>query len=117
MHGRIAGIAFATIALAACAFSASAEPVATQPSTPDPWEPIRFMAGEWVGTAEGQAGKGTVHRTCSFVLKNRYLYEMNTSTYPPQEANKAGEIHEHWSMFSYDRLRKILVLRQFHTPR
>ena len=35
------------------------------------------------------------------------------STYPPQ-GNSRGEVHEHWSFFSYDRARKILVLRQFH---
>lgn len=80
----------------------------------DPWEPIRFLVGDWVGNAEGQGGTGTVQRTYSFVIKDRYLHEKNISTYPPQEANKAGEVHEHWSFFSYDRIRKTLVLRQFH---
>ncbi len=80
----------------------------------DPWEPIRFMVGQWEGTAEGNAGSGTVERTYAFVLKERYLQERNVSTYPPQERNKAGEIHEHWSFFSYDQFRKKLVLRQFH---
>lgn len=44
----------------------------------------------------------------------RYIHEANTSRYPPQEKNKSGEVHEHWGIFSYDRLRKLLVLRQFH---
>jgi len=72
------------------------------------------LAGEWQGTAEGQSGTGTVSRSYSFVLKDRFLYEKNVSTYPPQEANKKGEVHEHWSFFSYDRMRKALILRQFH---
>ena len=83
-------------------------------SMPDPWEPIRFMAGQWQGAASGRPGTGTVTRTYEFVLRGKYLHERNTSTYPPQEANKKGEVHEHWSFFSYDRSRKTLVLRQFH---
>ena len=80
----------------------------------DPWEPIRFMVGEWRGDSEGQPGKGTVARTYRFVLKDRFLAEENTSTYPPQPANEKGEVHEHRSFFSYDRGRKVLVLRQLH---
>jgi hypothetical protein len=82
--------------------------------TSDPWEPVRFLVGAWEGSAEGQAGAGTVRRVYAFVLRDRYLHETNVSTYPPQAANKAGEVHEHWSLLSYDRGRKAMVLRQFH---
>jgi hypothetical protein len=51
--------------------------------------------------------------TYAFVLKDRYLHEKNVSTYLPR-GNSRGEVHEHWSFFSYDRTRKLLVLRQFH---
>jgi len=85
-----------------------------QPEQPSPWEPVRFMLGEWKGDARGASGTGTSARTYAFVLKNRYLYERNVSTYPPQESNKKGEVHEHWAFISYDRARKRLVLRQFH---
>lgn len=81
---------------------------------PDVWQPVRFMVGEWRGTSEGQPGKGTVQRAYAFVLHDRFLHEKNVSTYPPQPANKNGEVHEHWSFFSYDRQRKVIVLRQFH---
>jgi len=87
---------------------------AQQPSQPDPWEPLRFLVGTWKGEAEGEAGKGTVTRSYEFVMRGRFLYERNISTYPPQEKNPKGEVHEHWTMFSYDRARKMLVMRQFH---
>jgi hypothetical protein len=107
-----------TIVFSLCTFSlllASTGPGKSQEKPmSDPWEPIRFMAGQWEGTAEGKAGSGRVERTYAFVLKERYLHERNVSTYTPQEKNKAGEVHEHWSFFSYDRFRKKLVLRQFH---
>ncbi len=81
---------------------------------PDAWSPVWFMAGEWAGESEGQPGKGTVKRSYRFVLGDRFLYEQNISTYPPQPKNEKGEVHEHWSLFSRDRARRTLVLRQFH---
>jgi hypothetical protein len=55
-----------------------------------------------------------VKRSHEFVMNGRFLHERNISTYPPQEKNPKGEIHEHWTMFSYDRARNRLVMRQFH---
>jgi hypothetical protein len=90
-------------------------PPVIQPSpTPDPWLSIRFMVGEWEGASEGEPGKGTVRRTYRFVLDDKFLNEQNVSTYPPQPKNEKGEVHHHWSFFSYDRARHTLVLRQFH---
>lgn len=87
--------------------------VAQEPR-PDPWAPVRFMVGSWQGRADGKPGEGTVERRYEFVLGRSFLHEKNTSTYPPQERNRKGEVHEHWSFISYDRARKVLVLRQFH---
>lgn len=88
---------------------------AAQPAAPqDPWSAVKFLEGDWQGESEGQPGNGTVERTYRFVLGGRYLHEHNVSTYPPQPKNLKGEVHEHWSFFSYDRARKNLVLRQFH---
>ena len=80
----------------------------------DQWTPLRRFIGEWAGTASGEAGAGTVIRKYSFVMNGRFIHETNTSRYPPQEKNKAGEVHEHWGIFSFDKIRKVLVLRQFH---
>ena len=80
----------------------------------DPWAPVRVLVGKWQGTATGNAGEGTVVRQYEFILNQRFIHEKNTSTYPPQEKNKKGEVHEHLSYLSYDKVRKLLVLRQFH---
>ena len=80
----------------------------------DPWGSIRFLEGSWRGTSEGEPGRGTVERSYAFVLQDRFIQERNVSTYPPQPANTSGEVHEHWSFFSHDRRRDVLVLRQFH---
>lgn len=84
----------------------------TQP--PDVWEPLKYFVGVWDGTASGQPGQGKVEREYQFVLQGKYLQAKNKSTYPPQEKNPKGEVHEDWGLFSYDRSRKQFVLRQFH---
>jgi hypothetical protein len=38
----------------------------------------------------------------------------NKSTYPPQEKNPKGEVHEDVGFISHDKAAKKLVLRQFH---
>jgi hypothetical protein len=80
----------------------------------DPWEPVRFFIGHWRGTAEGEAGAGTVERNYELILRDHFIEEHNTSTYPPQEKNKTGEVHHHMGIISYDRDRKTLMMRQFH---
>ncbi len=95
--------------------AASAVPARTQSTTADdPLTRLKVLAGEWRGEAQGESGQGTARRTYEFVLNGRYLYERNVTTYPPQEKNPKGEVHEHWTIFSYDRARKMLVMRQFH---
>ena len=81
----------------------------------DHWAPVRFLLGEWEGLSTGQAGEGRVSRQYEFVLAERFIRETNTSTYPAQEGNPGGEIHEHVGYFSYDKARKLVVLRQFHS--
>ena len=82
--------------------------------SPDRWSPLRRLIGDWTGAASGHAGGGTVTRKYSFIMGERFVQEINTSRYPPQEKNKAGEVHEHLGVFSYDKERKLIVLRQFH---
>lgn len=92
----------------------AAQTSAPSPAPPDPWQAIRVLEGSWTGTAEGEPGVGTVHRTYQFVLGHQYLHERNVSAYDSKQLNTPGELHEHWSFFSFDKQRKRLVLRQFH---
>lgn len=80
----------------------------------DVWKPLRFFMGKWEGTGEGRPGVSTVEREYKFVLQDRFIEAKNKSVYEPQEDNPKGEVHEDWSLFSYDTGRKKFVLRQFH---
>lgn len=93
-------------ALAALALNAAAQS--------DPLGPLERFVGDWQGTASGQAGSGTVTRRYERVLGGRFIRETNTSTYPAQAQNPKGEVHEHSGMFSFDKARQALMLRQFH---
>ena len=85
------------------------------PKTPtDRFQDVRFLVGQWTGISEGQAGKGSVTRTYEPVLNERFLHERNRSEYPAQPSNPKGEVHEHWSVLSFDKIRQTVVLRQFH---
>lgn len=89
---------------------------AQQPqSKPDNFAAVRAFVGKWLGTSAGEPGNGTVERTYEFVLNDRFIHVKNGSTYPPQEKNKSGEKHEDVGYISFDKGRKKLVLRQFHT--
>ena len=85
-----------------------------QSAAPDVFAPLRFFVGSWRGAQAGQPGKGTSERTYEFVLNGRFLQVKNTSTYPPQEPNKNGEVHHDQGMIGYDRARQKFVFRQFH---
>ena len=75
---------------------------------------LDFLVGEWRGTSRGQAGDGTIHRTCVRALNDRFIECRTTATYPPQEKNKNGEVHVERSVYSYDKRARKLRLRQFH---
>ena len=81
---------------------------------PDPWHPIRGLLGSWEGDAQGQPGAGKSEREYRLTLKDRFIQVNNKSTYPPQEKNPKGEVHEDVGFISYDKAAQKLVLRQFH---
>jgi hypothetical protein len=87
---------------------------AQSPSAAAVWDPVRPLLGRWEGSAEGRPGTGKATREYRFVLNQRYIEIRNQSAYPAQPKNPKGEVHEDWGMISFDRVRKKLVLRQFH---
>jgi hypothetical protein len=80
----------------------------------DPLAPLAGLIGRWSGTTEGQPGKGTVEREYSRILGSRFIQVRNRSSYPVQDKNPKGEVHEDMGVFSFDKGRKRIVFRQFH---
>jgi hypothetical protein len=84
------------------------------PASADPFASIAGLVGRWTTASEGQPGNGTGEREYERVYSGRFIRGRSRATYPPQEKNPKGEVHEDWGLFSYDRGRKQFVLRQFH---
>ncbi len=78
------------------------------------WTPFNFFVGSWQGTGTGQPGICQVERTYEFVLNGKFLHVKNKSTFPPQDKNPQGQIHEDWGFFSHDNARQTFIYRQFH---
>lgn len=87
---------------------------AAEQAAPDRWQPLRFLLGEWKGEASGEPGKGAVQRTYELVLGGKFIEEHNTSRYEATAPGREPEIHHHRGFFSYDKVRKALMLRHFH---
>lgn len=80
----------------------------------DRFKLFRFLVGSWTGQQKGVPGVGTGARTYEPVMTETYLLGKNRATYPPQEKNPKGEVHEDWEILSYDRARKTFAVRQFN---
>ena len=93
---------------------ASARPAPEQAKASDPWQPIRGLLGSWEGDAKGEPGSGKCERQYRLTLNDKFIQVTNKSTYPPQEKNPKGEVHEDTGFISYDKAAKKLVMRQFH---
>ena len=78
------------------------------------WEPFQFFVGSWHGTGEGHSGASLVERSYRWTLHDRFLQVTSRSTYPPQEKNPAGEVHDEMGLVSFDNGRGLFVFRQFH---
>ena len=92
----------------------SAPAARAQPARDDPFAAISGLLGRWEGTVEGEPGTGKVTRSYARALNDRFVRVVNESTYAPQPKNPKGEVHQDEGFISFDRARKVLVLRQFH---
>jgi hypothetical protein len=74
-----------------------------QPAKQDSiWKPMKYFAGSWKGTGQGEAGKGDYARSYQFILNHNFLEMKNRSTYPATLKHPNGEIHEDIGYMSYE---------------
>ena len=78
------------------------------------WKPLNFLIGKWEGNGTGKFGDSKIEREYEYLMGGTYIIGKNTSTYEKQEKNPEGEIHDHWDIISYDKVRAKYVFRQFH---
>ncbi len=76
---------------------------------------LQWLIGEWRGLGDGEPGRSAVERHAELALGGHFVRIEGRSVYPKQEANPKGEVHGEIDLWSYDRARQTLVLRQFDT--
>ena len=81
----------------------------------DPWQTFRYFMGKWQGSETSPSGDGQCEKEYRMILNNQYLYVSSRTVFPPQEKNPDGEIHEHWTLYSYDKNRKSYIARQYNS--
>jgi hypothetical protein len=114
------GVLCALLLLSCCLLGASApalgqeDPGAEEHAAkPDPWEPFRLLEGTWEGTIEGRLGEGRGQRRYDFILDGLYLVSRHASVRLPQEKSPKGDYHRELAVYSFDREREAIVLREF----
>ena len=80
----------------------------------DVWEHFKYFLGTWKGSGKGQPGNSELEREYQLVLNGKFINIKHKSRYQPQPRNPKGETHEDWGYLSFDKARKVYVLRQFH---
>jgi hypothetical protein len=76
---------------------------------------LRWLIGEWRGVGEGDPGTSGSERHVEAFLDGKFIHAHGRSVYPKQEKNPKGEIHQQLDVWSFDRARALIVLRQFDT--
>lgn len=74
---------------------------------------IAWLVGHWTGVGEGQPGRSTGMRRIERIHNGRFIRVEARSDYAPQGDNPTGEVHSSTDVWSFDRRRNLLVMRQF----
>jgi len=93
----------------------AAAPVAAQPTaaSEDRLAAISWLVGDWAGVGEGQPGTSASTRHGERIHNAHFIRVEGRSVYPRQDRNPSGEIHTSSDLWSFDRRRNLLVMRQF----
>jgi len=102
------------MSLSVCAFLSAAASVAAEPPK-DGLAELRWMEGEWRGIGEGDPGTSGSERHADSYLGGKYIRMSGRSVYPKQEKNPKGEVHAQLNLWSFDRARSAIVMREFDT--
>ena len=92
-------------------------PLAAQgegPTATDAWGPLALLEGSWEGEVDGRLGTGGAVRRYEFLFDRRYLVTRHSSVRLPQDDSPQGDHHRELTVYSRDRERGMLVLREFN---
>lgn len=96
-----------------CLFALGPAAARAAPAPADRLAGITWLIGDWGGFGEGRPGLSGSDRHAERIQNGRFIRVEGRSVYPRQQGNPSGEIHSSLDLWSFDRRRNLLVLRQF----
>lgn len=79
------------------------------------WGKLKALAGQWHGKGKGKPGTSTIDRSYESILEDQFIMSRNVSVFAATNTDRKNERHADMGIFSFDKTRKCVVLRQFHT--
>lgn len=86
---------------------------ASAAETKDPLAAMGWIVGDWIGVGEGEPGISASERHAAKAHNGNFIIIQGRAVYPKQEKNKTGEVHTSIDIWSFDKQRGVLMLRQF----
>ena len=80
---------------------------------PTSLQPLQLLLGTWTGTIDGSLGQGVGVRTYETILDGQYIVMNHSSVRLPQSESPQGDRHREMAVFSFDRIREVIVYRAF----
>ena len=79
------------------------------------FEQFDYLLGNWAGTGSGFGNETSkIESEFKSIMKGKYIEVMNDSKFKPTEKKPEGEHHIDKGIISFDKVRKLIVFRQFH---
>lgn len=80
-----------------------------------PLERINFIIGNWSGTGSGFGNETSViESSFKYIMNNKYIEVINDSKFEPTKNKPEGEHHIDKGFISFDKIRGVIVFRQFN---
>ncbi len=79
------------------------------------FEKFEFLLGKWSGNGEGFGNeKSIIHSEFKSIMNGTYIEIINDSKFAPTEKKPDGEHHIDKGIISFDKIRELIVFRQFN---
>ncbi len=81
----------------------------------NPLKRISFIIGNWSGTGSGFGNEASVIESkFQYIMDKKYIEIVNESRFEPTDKKPEGEHHIDKGFISFDKMRKVIVFRQFN---